>query len=270
MSTEFTRRVLPGMAMVPVVGLLTVGGLGLTIWAAFAAERGEGWAVPVIWAAVALQVLGWALAPGFFALQPNESRVLVLFGNYRGTVRTEGFHWGNPFYSNVAVDPRRSEDSDDKKPMGARAKRAGLTRFKVSLRARAMQGDHLKVNDKRGNPVEIGAVVVWRVAGSAQAMFDVGDLVLDGNGIARRGLLVRHLVLPAGIGGTGEVLRFLATEISRNTYLNLMDQYRPCYRAGEHSELSRRPTGEEMRAAFHAAAEHGLHRIDEGIPGRWI
>ena len=175
MSTEFTRRVLPGMAMVPVVGLLTVGGLGLTIWAAFAAERGEGWAVPVIWAAVALQVLGWALAPGFFALQPNESRVLVLFGNYRGTVRTEGFHWGNPFYSNVAVDPRRSEDSDDKKPMGARAKRAGLTRFKVSLRARAMQGDHLKVNDKRGNPVEIGAMVVWRVTDTARAVFDVDD-----------------------------------------------------------------------------------------------
>ena len=79
--------------------------------------------------------------------------------------------------------------------------------------------------------------------------WQVGDLVLDESGIAGRGLLVRHLVLPHGIAGTAEVLAFLANEISRNTYLNLMDQYRPCYRAGEYPELNRPLTGAEYRAA---------------------
>jgi putative pyruvate formate lyase activating enzyme len=62
----------------------------------------------------------------------------------------------------------------------------------------------------------------------------------------------------------------LAEEVSADTYVNIMGQYRPCFRAGEHSELNRRPTGEEMRAAFGAAAEHGLHRLDERMPVRWL
>lgn len=160
--------------MLPIVGLLTIGGLAVTIAAAVNAEAGADWGWPVLWASIAVQVVGWLLAPGFFTLQPNESRVLVLFGNYRGTVRTEGFHWGNPFYSNVAVDPRRSEGTEEKTKYGT-TKRVGLTRFKVSLRARTLQGDHLKVNDRRGNPVEIGAMVVWRVTDTAKAVFDVDD-----------------------------------------------------------------------------------------------
>ena len=98
----------------------------------------------------------------------------------------------------------------------------------------------------------------------------VGDLAVDANGIARRGLLIRHLVLPNEVADTQEVLRFLGEEISADTYVNIMGQYRPCFRAGEHSELNRRPTGEEMRAAFGAAAEHGLHRLDERVPVRWL
>jgi putative pyruvate formate lyase activating enzyme len=90
----------------------------------------------------------------------------------------------------------------------------------------------------------------------------VGDLVLDARGIARRGLLVRHLVLPHGIAGSEQVLSFLAEEISANTYLNLMDQYRPCYRAGEYPEIDRPITAAEYRAAFDAAARHGLERLD--------
>jgi len=90
----------------------------------------------------------------------------------------------------------------------------------------------------------------------------VGDLVLDANGIARRGLLVRHLVLPHGIAGTGEVLRFLATEVSRDTYLNLMDQYRPCYRAGEYPELDRPLVPTEFRDALKLARQAGLERLD--------
>ncbi len=90
----------------------------------------------------------------------------------------------------------------------------------------------------------------------------VGDLVIGPDGIARRGLLVRHLVLPGDMAGTERVMQFLATEISRNTYLNIMDQYRPCYRAGDYPELSRRPTRAEIDAALRAADNYGLCRID--------
>lgn len=82
---------------------------------------------------------------GFFTLQPNEAAVLILFGSYKGTVRDSGFFWTNPLNKKV----------------------------KISLRARNLNGDKLKVNDKRGNPIEIAAVVVWRVEDSAQASFDV-------------------------------------------------------------------------------------------------
>ena len=92
----------------------------------------------------------------------------------------------------------------------------------------------------------------------------VGDLVLDDDGLARRGLLVRHLVLPGGISGTGQVLEFIATEISRDTYLNLMDQYRPCYRAGEVPELDRPVSAGEYRQALATARRLGLSRPDRG------
>jgi regulator of protease activity HflC (stomatin/prohibitin superfamily) len=82
---------------------------------------------------------------GFFTLQPNESAVFTLFGAYRGTARQNGFLWANPFYR----------------------------KQKISLRARNLNGDKLKVNDKRGNPVEIAVVIVWRIHDTAQAVFDV-------------------------------------------------------------------------------------------------
>ena len=84
---------------------------------------------------------------GFFTLQPNEASVLVLFGAYRGTVRHSGFWFTNPLYK----------------------------RIKLSRRARNLNGEKLKVNDKRGNPIEIAAVVVWRVDDTAQAVFDVDN-----------------------------------------------------------------------------------------------
>jgi len=97
----------------------------------------------------------------------------------------------------------------------------------------------------------------------------VGDLVLDQRGVARRGLLVRHLVLPAGLAGTAGVVRFLAEEISRDTYLNVMDQYRPCYRAAELPSLGRRLTGQEYQEAVQLALDAGLHRLDERR-ARWM
>jgi len=90
----------------------------------------------------------------------------------------------------------------------------------------------------------------------------VGDLMLDEHGIAQRGLLVRHLAMPHGIAGTEQVLSFLADEISTNTYLNLMDQYRPCHRAHEFPDLDRPITSEEYREALAIAARHGLARLD--------
>lgn len=85
------------------------------------------------------------LLPGFFIVEPNLGRALVLFGSYRGTVRTAGFWWTNPF----------------------------TNKKKISLRAYNLNGKTLKVNDLLGNPIEIAAIVVWQVKDSAQALFDV-------------------------------------------------------------------------------------------------
>ncbi len=91
----------------------------------------------------------------------------------------------------------------------------------------------------------------------------VGDLVVDGDGIARRGLLVRHLVLPESIAGTAEIVRFLADDISRGTFLNVMDQYHPCYRA--EPPLDRRVTATEYEEALRLAEVAGLTRVN----GAW-
>ncbi|MEM5786291.1 MAG: radical SAM protein [Syntrophobacteraceae bacterium] len=91
----------------------------------------------------------------------------------------------------------------------------------------------------------------------------VGDLVLDENGVARRGLLVRHLVMPNNVSGTEEVVGFLANDISRNTYLNMMDQYHPCGDAFKNRAINRRITPEEFRSALESARKAGLTRLDD-------
>jgi putative pyruvate formate lyase activating enzyme len=100
----------------------------------------------------------------------------------------------------------------------------------------------------------------------------VGDLVMDGRGVAQRGLLVRHLVLPGGLAGTEEITRFLAKEISVDTYINVMGQYRPEYkaRAEDMGALNRRVTAEEMARAYAVARKAGLHRFDERRRPTWI
>jgi putative pyruvate formate lyase activating enzyme len=94
----------------------------------------------------------------------------------------------------------------------------------------------------------------------------VGDLKIDERGIAQRGLLVRHLVLPAGLAGSADVLRFLAEDVSTDTYVNIMDQYRPCYRADEFPELRRGITSAEYAEAVQLAREAGLQRLDQRGP----
>jgi putative pyruvate formate lyase activating enzyme len=91
----------------------------------------------------------------------------------------------------------------------------------------------------------------------------VGDLQVDADGLARRGLLARHLILPNGIAGTEQVVKFLAEEVSPNTYINLMDQYRPCYRAGDYPELDRPITVAEYQEALDRARKSGLVRLDD-------
>jgi putative pyruvate formate lyase activating enzyme len=97
----------------------------------------------------------------------------------------------------------------------------------------------------------------------------VGDLVLDEKGLAVRGLLVRHLVMPGGVAGTREVMRFLAAEVSRNTYVNLMDQYRPCGEAYRYPEIARPITQEEFEDATEATREEGIHRLDRDVGRRF-
>jgi putative pyruvate formate lyase activating enzyme len=94
----------------------------------------------------------------------------------------------------------------------------------------------------------------------------VGDLQLDEQGIAQRGLLVRHLVLPEGLSGTEEIVRFLAQDISTDTYLNLMDQYRPAYKARHNPPLDRPLTSEEFQRALKMAQDAGITRLDERHP----
>jgi putative pyruvate formate lyase activating enzyme len=90
----------------------------------------------------------------------------------------------------------------------------------------------------------------------------VGDLIIDERGIALRGLLIRHLILPEDLAGTKDSMKFVAGEISKNTYVNLMDQYRPCYRASDHPPLGRGITGEEFSKAVKIAQDLGLERLD--------
>jgi len=94
----------------------------------------------------------------------------------------------------------------------------------------------------------------------------VGDLQINEEGLAERGLLVRHLVLPNGLAGSEEILRFIAEEISKNTYVNLMNQYRPAHHALQFPELNRPITSSEYQAALQVAQTVGLNRLNASFP----
>jgi regulator of protease activity HflC (stomatin/prohibitin superfamily) len=130
------------------VGLALIGGAVWLAWSTLTAPTGMraptfASMLPV----VLLLMAGGLVLGGLYTLQPNEAAIMQLFGAYRGTSRVPGLRATNPFY----------------------------TRRKISLRARNLNGERLKVNDKRGNPVEIAAVVVWHVDDTAKAAFDVDD-----------------------------------------------------------------------------------------------
>ena len=138
-STERPASTANGLVMLLVGLLLLVGGPVLV------AQDPDN-ALLVV-GGIVTAVIGLLLLCGLYSLQPNEGMAILLFGDYRGTDRKTGLRWVLPWYS----------------------------RKKVSLRVRNLTSDKLKVNDKRGSPIEIAANVVWRVEDSAQALFDVDD-----------------------------------------------------------------------------------------------
>jgi len=140
-TSERRTETFNGWAMLAFVLLASVG----LVWVGYSVIAAKHVLGIWLWSA---GVLIWCFLPfGFFTLQPNLAAVLILFGAYRGTVTSSGFHWANPF----------------------------LIKKKVSLRAHNLNGEKLKVNELRGNPIEIAAIVVWRVTDTARAVFDVED-----------------------------------------------------------------------------------------------
>jgi len=101
--------------------------------------------------------------------------VLILFGAYEGTARESGFFWANPFYSRIRARLPATGGEPAHTAQGRTVMPQRTLTAKISLRARNFISEKLKVNDKRGNPIEIAAVIVWRVADTARAAFDVDD-----------------------------------------------------------------------------------------------
>ncbi|MBL8861228.1 MAG: SPFH domain-containing protein [Planctomycetes bacterium] len=145
-SHEAQFHPLSGYGMLALVLLLPIACVTALVWSANLPGN-QAPEPAVVALAIPTLVLWVFLLPGFFIVEPNLGRALVLFGRYRGTVRTPGFYWTNPFTS----------------------------KKKISLRAHNLNGKTLKVNDLLGNPIEIAAIVVWQVRDTAQALFDVED-----------------------------------------------------------------------------------------------
>ncbi|MFG0289027.1 MAG: SPFH domain-containing protein [Rhodopirellula sp. JB044] len=165
----------PEVLVVPSTGWMALAGfLGMLAFGVLMVVMG---AISEVGAIV---VLGALLLPagiiglfGLIAITPNDSRVLVLFGEYRGTVKQSGFFWVNPFYSKRRVSLRIRNFETGSTSTPEKKDSAGTV---VQSKSRSA-GRPSKVNDRDGNPIEISAVVVWRVTDTAEAMFEVDDYV---------------------------------------------------------------------------------------------
>jgi len=169
---------------------ITIGLLSLLIGVALLLMRPAGLTLAAF--VVAMLITLWCLT-GLYMLQPNQAAILLLFGSYRGTDRAHGLRWANPFYSKT----------------------------KVSVRARNFNSEKLKVNDLRGNPIEIAATVVWRVDDTARATFDVENF--EAYVLTQSESALRHLALsyaydnldePASAGHAEVTLRSGTEEVS--------------------------------------------------------
>jgi regulator of protease activity HflC (stomatin/prohibitin superfamily) len=236
LNKERPVQVFNGWIMLVLFFALLIGNIMLLVNIASGSEREVAPPLSFFFSILMFPVL-IIFMKGFFTLQPNESRVLVLFGEYCGTVRNGGFHWGNPFYSNgsggratahlaAAVNQLEAAKS------GMQPRRA-LYRNKISLRARTLNGEKLKVNDKRGNPIEIAAVMIWRVQDTAQAVFDVDDYEL-----------------------------YVQTQ-SESALRHLASQY--SYDHGEENEITLRSNGAEVSAALKNELEERLNRAGVAV-----
>jgi uncharacterized protein (DUF1330 family) len=136
MIKELERKVISGWAMLAILIPIAIGAV---LWIVFVLPD-----VLKVWGAVVM-VIDFVLLAGLFMVNPNEGRVLQLFGKYVGTAKMEGLRWANPFYS----------------------------KRRISLRVRNFETNRLKVNDIDGNPIEIAAIVVWKVVDTAEACFQV-------------------------------------------------------------------------------------------------
>ena len=125
--------------------------------------------VPSIIGALAFFLAGLFVSSGLFSLQPGQAKVCVLFGKYIGTVKDEGLRWANPYYAKTLSAGNLST------LVTASTSSVNMHTSIISTRARTLNGDVLKVNDRMGNPIEIAEVVVWRVSDTAKALFDVDD-----------------------------------------------------------------------------------------------
>src|SRR3990167_4743692 len=141
MIREIEKKAWHGLAVLPVL----LAAIGYSVYRLVQLSEPPPLAGILGWLAV-IVVAGVCLR-GFFLVEPNQGKVLTFFGSYAGTAKNAGLRWANPFY----------------------AKRG------ISLRVRNFETDHLKVNDHSGNPIEIAAVVVWRVVDTAEAVFEVDD-----------------------------------------------------------------------------------------------
>jgi regulator of protease activity HflC (stomatin/prohibitin superfamily) len=139
--SEKSVKTTSGYLMLVIGIVILAAGIGLAAWGS---SSGKGLlAIPF----VILFIVAILILVGLFVVNPNEAKVMVLFGNYAGTARQSGFFWANPF----------------------------MIKRKISLRARNLSGQKLKVNDKLGNPIEIAAVVVWQVDETFKAAFEVDN-----------------------------------------------------------------------------------------------
>ncbi len=143
MIREIERKAANGIAVL----VMLLGAIGLLVIFLFVGIR-SGNPILIVGCIIALLVVVFLLF-GLFVVNPNEAKVLQLFGTYVGTVKDPGLRWANPFY----------------------------TKKRVSLRVRNFETSKLKVNDNRGNPIEIAAVVVWKVVDTAEAVFEVDDYI---------------------------------------------------------------------------------------------
>jgi regulator of protease activity HflC (stomatin/prohibitin superfamily) len=172
-SSERESSAFNGWLMLEVNLVLLFGAVAWLIWMVVHAGKSNQDPGILVMAPILLGIMAIILLKGHFTLQPNEARVLILFGAYKGTMRSSGFWWANPFYSRIRARSAAPETSKVSTNIAAQLQRGPSA--KISLRARNFNSEKLKVNDKRGNPIEIAAVIVWRVEDTAKAAFDVDD-----------------------------------------------------------------------------------------------